>query len=106
MVNHFYNEVVGPFGPPERRLIERGYGELPFPFQELQAPPFRMLAQWSLPALLGYLRTWSAARRYIQAKGADPVVLIDRDLRAIWNNPDEARTVAWPLSVRMGRSMA
>ena len=53
VVNHFYNEVVGPFGPPERRLIERGYGELPFPFQELQAPPFRMLAQWSLPALLG-----------------------------------------------------
>ena len=65
VINHFYEEIVGPYWPPERRVIEKGYAHLAFPFAELDPPQFRMEAYWSLERLQGYLRTWSATQRFI-----------------------------------------
>jgi len=33
VVNRYYHEVVGPFWPPARKLVEQ-FGDLPFPFHE------------------------------------------------------------------------
>ncbi len=103
VVNHFYHEVVGPFWPPERKLIERGYSDLPFPFEEREGRSFQMVAQWSLEALLGYLRTWSASQRYEEAHDSDPVALIELKLRTAWNKGRDTRTISWPLDLRIGR---
>src|SRR6266496_3944200 len=62
VVNRYYYEVVGPFWPPERKLVEN-FADLPFPFHKVDAPKFEMTAQWSLDHLLGYLGTWSATQR-------------------------------------------
>jgi SAM-dependent methyltransferase len=103
IVNRFYKEIVGPFWPPERQLIERGYEHLPFPFEELDPPKFKMTARWSLKSLLGYLGTWSATQRYIQATQQDPVILIASDLAKAWGAPESQQLVTWPLQVRVGR---
>ena len=65
VVRRLSSEVVGPYWPPERALVDRGYGELEFPFEELPAPAFSMAKPWRFPDLLGYLRTWSASRRFV-----------------------------------------
>jgi SAM-dependent methyltransferase len=103
VVNHFYKHAVGEFWPPERRLIESGYKGMPFPFEEIDVPVFAMRANWSLQSLLGYLRTWSATQRYMEAKGEDPVEQLHSELRVLWLNPEEKRRVSWPLSLRAGR---
>jgi SAM-dependent methyltransferase len=103
MINHFYSEIVGPYWPPERRFIERGYKELPFPFEEIRGPAFSIMVNWSLESLLGYLRTWSATQHYIEAKGEDPVGPLGDSLRGLWRNPEEERAVNWPLTLRAGR---
>jgi ubiquinone/menaquinone biosynthesis C-methylase UbiE len=72
IVNRYYHEVVGPFWPPERELVER-FANLSFPFHEIDAPQFEMTVQWNLDHLLGYLRTWSSTQRFIAAKGCDPL---------------------------------
>src|SRR5881296_1212973 len=54
VVNRYYYEVVGPFWPPERKLVEQ-FSDLPFPFQEVDAPKFERTAQWDLEHLGGYL---------------------------------------------------
>jgi SAM-dependent methyltransferase len=102
IVNRYYYEVVGPFWPPERKLIEQ-FANLPFPFDEIDAPKFEMTAQWSLEHLLGYLRTWSSTQRFIAAKGTDPLDQITDDLRRAWGKPQQTRSVSWPLVVRIGR---
>ena len=56
VVNRYYYEVVGPFWPPERKLVEQ-FADLPFPFHKVDAPKFEMTAQWDLDHLLGYLQT-------------------------------------------------
>lgn len=40
IVEHFYRDVVGPFWPAERQLIDERYQTLPFPFREQQPPSF------------------------------------------------------------------
>jgi SAM-dependent methyltransferase len=101
VVNRYYYEVVGPFWPPERKLVEN-FAELPFPFDELDPPEFEMTAQWNLEHLLGYLRSWSATQRFIAANRRDPLEQIIDELRRAWGNPQEVRTVLWPLILRLG----
>src|SRR4051794_40044496 len=103
IVNRFYHDIVGPFWPPERSVIEDGYGTLPFPFSQIEAPPFRIEVRWSLPQLIGYLETWSATRRFIEANERDPLALIDHELETAWKGRDSAKLVVWPLTVRVGR---
>lgn len=100
---HLYDEIVGPYWPPERKIVEAGYDDLAFPFEELATPEFRIAARWSREHLLGYLRTWSATQRFLQEKGRDPVEEIAPELAKAWGNADE-RLVIWPLSTRIGRA--
>ena len=104
VVRRLYVEIVGPYWPAERGEIERGYETIPFPFLEQRPPVFRMRKQWTVADLLGYLRTWSATRRYLEARGEDPVALVEPDLRAVWGGPPERpRPAVWTLQLRVGR---
>src|SRR5207244_10720646 len=102
IVNRYYYEVVGPFWPQERQLIEQ-FADLPFPFYEIDPPKFEMTAQWNLDHLVGYLRTWSSTQRFMAAKGSDPLKSIMGELRAAWGTPKQIRNVIWPLTLRIGR---
>ena len=101
IVNRYYFEVVGPFWPPERKLVEQ-FADLPFPFHEIDPPEFEMTAQWNLEHLVGYLRSWSATQRFIAANKRDPLEAIADDLRAAWGDPGQMRKVVWPLILRVG----
>jgi SAM-dependent methyltransferase len=101
VVNRYYHEVVGPFWPPERRLVEQ-FADVPFSFREIDTPKFEMTAHWNLDHLLGYLRTWSSTQRFIAATGSDPVEQIRKDLSAAWGDADQMRCIVWPLTLRVG----
>jgi SAM-dependent methyltransferase len=101
IVNRYYHEVVGPFWPPERKLVEN-FAELPFPFRKIDPPKFEMMAQWNLDHLIGYLGTWSATQRYIAARGGDPLGRITDELRTVWGAPQQIRKIVWPLILRIG----
>jgi ubiquinone/menaquinone biosynthesis C-methylase UbiE len=102
VVGRYYSQVVGGYWPPERRLLEAGYRTVPFPFREVEAPPFEMATEWSLDHLLGYLGTWSATERYRRVRREDPLALVEGDLRAAWGEPGATRAVRWPLHLRVG----
>jgi SAM-dependent methyltransferase len=101
IVNRYYHEVVGPFWPPERKLVEN-FADLPFPFHEIDPPKFEMTAQWNLDDLVGYLRTWSSTQRFMAANQRDPLDEIADELRAAWGDIRQRRRVVWPLTLRVG----
>jgi SAM-dependent methyltransferase len=103
LLQAFYSETVGPYWPPERKLVEDGYADLPFPFHELATPAFEMQSRWSLEQLLGYLRSWSATSRFLAAHGYDPVAELARDLAPLWG--EGQRLVKWPLALRAGQGL-
>jgi SAM-dependent methyltransferase len=99
----FYERVIGPYWPPQRRWVESGYRTLRFPFEEvpIESPP--MWADWNLEQLLGYVGTWSAVARCREMSGTDPVAELAERLLPRWGEPATSRRVEWPLSVRAGR---
>jgi len=102
IVLHFYNETIGPYWPPERRLVEEGYRTLPFPFRETRLPNLAMEASWRLEDLIAYIKTWSAVKAAEKALGSNPADRLEQLLRAEWGDANEKRRVTWPLSVRAG----
>ncbi len=104
MVHRYYREVVGPYWPPERALVERGYGALEFPFEAIESPPLRLEKLWDLPGVIGYLRTWSATQRYEAARGRDPLELVREELAVAWGPPERVRPFQWDLDLRIGRT--
>lgn len=96
-------DTVAPYWPPERRYIDAGYQTIPFPFDELAAPSFSMEAVWTLDTLLGYLGTWSAAKRCAAATGADPVEAQREAFIDAWGDPATSQRIRWPLHLRVGR---
>jgi SAM-dependent methyltransferase len=102
LVSDFYWNVAGPYWPPERRHVDNGYSDLPFPFEPIAVPPFSMRAEWSFDRLLGYVGTWSASARMVKEEGTARVEHFAEKLRRVWGE-SPTRNVEWPLSIRAGR---
>src|SRR5262249_32649251 len=96
-------EFIRPYWPAERALVNAGYRNIPFPFEEVPVPSFEMTAEWDMTRLLGYINTWSALRRYEKEHGKNPLSLLGPILAAAWGDPSTVRTVRWRFSVRLGR---
>ena len=103
VIGRYYEEIVGPYWPAERSLVEKGYASLPFPFDPVETPAFSMEESWVLPRLSGYLSTWSATHRFREATGRNPLEMIQDELEMAWGDPQARRSVRWPLSLRVGR---
>ena len=99
---HFYNEILGTYWPPERKLIDDAYRSLDFPFDEIRAPDFFIEVEWDLPRLLAYLSTWTAVKRYQAATGHSPLPALESSLAQHWRDPDQPLALNWPLFVRAG----
>ena len=101
--DRLYVDLTGPYWPPERKHVDAGYRDLPFPFMPIMAPAFDMYATWTLAQFVAYLRSWSASQRHLGATGVDPVTLVESDLRAAWGDPQSQREVRWTFHLRCGR---
>jgi SAM-dependent methyltransferase len=103
VLRRFHDETVGPFWPAERAVVNAGYAQLEFPFEESRAPRFTRDARWTLDDLAAYVGTWSAVQRARAMTRRDPLPALVEVLRAGWGPPGSTRLVKWPLSVRAGR---
>lgn len=102
LVRDFSRDVVGPYWPRERRIVEEGYASLALPFPPVEAPAFAMTTRWDIDAMLGYLDTWSAVRRCRARSRRDPLPLLAKPLADAWGSGE--RDVHWPFTLLAGRA--
>ncbi len=102
VIARLYQQVLGPYWPPQRIHIETGYRDLPFPFQQIKVPTFNMAQQWSLAQLLAYLESWSATQKFLLAKKCNPLEIVMDELEQAWGG-QATHLVVWPLHVKAGR---
>ena len=89
--------------PPERRFVDAGYANTPFPFKEIAVPAGLALSlELDLDGFFGYLATWSAAQRYRERTGLDPRADFADEVASAWGDPEQRRQVRWPVSGRAG----
>lgn len=101
-IRRLYDELVGPWWPPERVHVEAHYTDLPWPWEVLPAPDLAIEVDWTVDQVLGYLRTWSATRRYLAAEDQDPVALVEPAIRKAWGDP-KVRRARFPLGILASR---
>lgn len=104
LLQTFNREVVGAYWPPQRRMVEQSYGDIAFPFSEIETRRFPMAVHWTIEHLLAYVGTWSAVAQYRQQRGADPLADFARDVQAAWGEL-ERREVRFPLTVKTMRKL-
>jgi hypothetical protein len=102
IIQRLYSDILGEYWDQERKFIDGHYQNIPFPFQEMEAPEFGNENFWTYDHLIGYLHTWSAVENYIDAKGHNPIELIADELKASWGKAGE-REVGFPLLLRIGK---
>lgn len=103
IIGHFYANILGDsYWDPERKYIEEHYETIPFPFQDLESPEFKIEVSWNLDQLLGYLNSWSAVQHYIKKNGTNPLEQVMDDLKKAWGNA-ESHKVIFPIYIRIGK---
>ncbi|MDR2249737.1 class I SAM-dependent methyltransferase [Acinetobacter sp.] len=103
LIQQFYYKTIGQYWPEERKHVEDGYRNLPFPFLAVKIPSVNMEAFWSLDELMGYFNTWSAVKEAQKILGHNPVEQFREELLPEWGNPETKKKITWPLSIRAGR---
>ncbi|MGH8144830.1 MAG: class I SAM-dependent methyltransferase [Rhodanobacteraceae bacterium] len=103
VIAHLYDDTLGSYWPPERRLVDEGYASIELPFTPVSIPTMELRVDWNARQLLAYLTSWSAAQRYHKETGLDAIAAITDELIAAWNDPDRVRPVRWRLAIRAGR---
>jgi len=103
-LDDFHDGVLGDCWPIERRAGENAYAEWRVFAGGPRSRRFAIERAATLEAFLGYLGTWSALGRYRERRGEDPLPQLAARLRAHWG--PGARTVRWPLTLRLGRPHA
>lgn len=110
LLYHFHDEVVGPYWPFDRSVVESGYADVTLPLEVVPASELKLpsviMAHWQFADLLGYLNTWSSVKAYEKALGSNPVTAIQDELLHHWGKPEDIRTISWPFHVRVWRRPA
>jgi ubiquinone/menaquinone biosynthesis C-methylase UbiE len=99
IISHLYNETLREYWPPERKMVEKGYKGIVLPFTAISPPSFKMHAEWNLFQLIGYLKTWSALKKYKNENQSDELTNILKTISTFWGNPDDTKTITWPLTI-------
>lgn len=103
VMREFHEFLLDGHWPPERRHVDSAYETLDFPFTTIAAPPFEIVAHWSLDQLLGYVETWSGVRALLNAGGEGKLDSFRDAVAAAWGERTAVRTVRWPLALKLGR---
>jgi SAM-dependent methyltransferase len=89
--------------PKQTEALQRGYRDLPCPFEPIAAPRLRIEMRWTAEQYLAYAETWTATRAYVAQHG--PAILGDTlaALKRAWGGAGE-RPVTMALHLRIGRN--
>ena len=77
LIQALYFKILNGYWDPERRYIDEHYKTIPFPFEELAVPEFKMQYQWSAAQLLNYIQTWSAVKHYREQNQRNPLQALE-----------------------------
>jgi len=96
-----YEQLLATYWEYERKYVDDNYATIPFPFKEIECPPFRLQFEWSLAELEGYLNTWSALQKFIAKNNYNPIGEIMKEVQSHWKG--EKMEIIFPVHMRMGR---
>lgn len=84
LVGEYHFNTLNDYWDPERKYLDEGYRNIPFPFIKMDRPAFKISYEWTLHELEGYLNTWSALQKFIAVNDYNPVDKLIADIKPFW----------------------
>ena len=97
-------EFLGPYWPEQNKLLWDHYRNLSFPFDPIQPPAIEMNVAWDLQQLFGYLRSWSATRRWLEEVGETQFQKAYQRTKAVWGDEKSKKRVKMDFCLVVGRN--
>ena len=85
---------VKSYWPEQNAKLWRGYRDLEFPFERIEAPAFAIEVDWTLEQAMAYLGSWSAVQRHIAAQGPGVLERAREALAPLWGSGARRGTMA------------
>ncbi|MEP6713013.1 MAG: class I SAM-dependent methyltransferase [Ferruginibacter sp.] len=101
IIEHYHFEILKDYWDTERKYVDDGYANIPFPFTQINHPSFEISVNWTLQDLEGYLTTWSALQNFITANNFNPVPALIEKIKAYWQ-PETSLPVVFPIHLKIG----
>jgi len=98
-----YKDVLGPYYPPNVRLVDERFAGIELPGRELAAPSLHATVHWSARQVAQFAASWSSVPGYIAATHRDPIPELATDVAAAFGGPDVVRELHFPLYIRASR---
>ena len=104
----FYKNKLGKYWDYERKYVDHNYATLSFPFNEMQTPVFTIQLEWTLEEFEGYINSWSALQKFIEANQFNPVDELIKRIHPHWSagtpsEKNEKMKIVFPVYMRMGQ---
>ena len=96
-----YKNTLGKYWDYERKYVDENYITLSFPFSEIQTPVFTIQLEWTLEELEGYINSWSALQKFIEANQFSPIDQLIKQIKPHWKN--EKMKIVFPVYMRIGQ---
>jgi ubiquinone/menaquinone biosynthesis C-methylase UbiE len=103
ILEKFRFQFLDPYWHPRAKMVFEGYQNLSFPFEEIEIEPIHLKIRWNMYELLGFMRTWSGVKKFIEDHNEDPVLKIVDVLEREWGNPESKKELTFPLYTRIGK---
>ena len=103
IIERLAQDVLADFWDERLHYVVDEFHDLPFPFEPIEAPPFRTDMGWDMDDLLGYFETWSSSVKYREVNHERPTKQIEDKLARAWGDPEQKRDLHVPLYMRLGR---
>lgn len=104
VIKKVYQKISGSQNPSrERKYLYDQYQTLPFPFERIAVPDFKIEMNWNLLQWLGYMNTWPSILEYQKRFNTNLVSEIEDKLISVWGDPLSQKLITWPIYLLMGQ---
>ncbi len=101
IINDYHFNILENYWDSERKYVDDGYKNIPFPFERIETPIFFIEKNWSIEELEGYLNTWSALQKYVAEIDHNPVPGLIEKIRPYWGQAVH-RKIIFPIHLLLG----
>lgn len=103
IIDHFYQNIIGPYWNDERKHIDHEYQSIPFDFKEIPTKnDYKIIVNWNVKQLEGYFNSWSSVQHFKkQHPDKNPVNEVIDSIKKHWEK-EAVKKITFPVFMRNG----
>lgn len=100
--DYIEQQLLGNYWSPKIEILDNGYQQIDFPFQEIEVRLEPIRCNWTIAELIGFITSWSAATNFLADGNAGEMHDAISELNKAWPEASKPIALSFPLCSRIG----